>query len=41
MGAISASYNNNPEQASQALNMNCNGFYITGGGGGVIILEEL
>ncbi len=40
MGAMSSSYNDMPEKAARAYDANRDGFVI-GGGGGVLVLEEL
>ena len=40
MGALSSKYNDTPEKASRAYDVNRDGFVISGGGG-VLILEEL
>lgn len=40
MGAMSSKYNDTPERASRAFDANRDGFVI-GGGGGVVVLEEL
>lgn len=40
MGAMSSKYNDTPEKASRAYDINRDGFVITGGGG-VLVLEEL
>lgn len=40
MGAMSSSYNDTPEKAARAYDANRDGFVI-GGGGGVLVLEEL
>ncbi len=40
MGALSSKYNNTPERASRAYDVNRDGFVISGGGG-CIVLEEL
>lgn len=40
MGAMSSSYNDTPEKAARAYDANRDGFVI-GGGGGVVVLEEL
>lgn len=40
MGAMSSKYNETPEQASRAYDVNRDGFVIAGGGG-VLVLEEL
>lgn len=40
MGAMSSKYNETPEQASRAFDVNRDGFVISGGGG-VLVLEEL
>lgn len=40
MGALSSKYNDTPEKASRAYDINRDGFVISGGGG-VLILEEL
>lgn len=40
MGAMSSNYNDTPEKAARAYDANRDGFVI-GGGGGVLVLEEL
>lgn len=40
MGAMSSAYNDTPEKAARAYDANRDGFVI-GGGGGVLVLEEL
>ncbi len=40
MGAMSSKYNDTPEKASRAYDVNRDGFVITGGGG-IVVLEEL
>lgn len=40
MGAMSSKYNDTPEKASRAYDVNRDGFVISGGGG-VLVLEEL
>ncbi|SFC35887.1 beta-ketoacyl-ACP synthase I [Tropicimonas isoalkanivorans] len=40
MGAMSSKYNDTPEAASRAFDANRDGFVI-GGGGGILVLEEL
>lgn len=40
MGALSSKYNDTPEKASRAYDVNRDGFVIAGGGG-VLVLEEL
>ncbi|NHX27377.1 beta-ketoacyl-ACP synthase I, partial [Escherichia coli] len=40
MGAMSSKYNDAPETASRPFDATCDGFVI-GGGGGVLVLEEL
>jgi 3-oxoacyl-[acyl-carrier-protein] synthase-1 len=40
MGAMSSKYNDAPQQASRAFDVNRDGFVIAGGGG-VVVLEEL
>lgn len=40
MGALSAGYNDRPQQASRAYDANRDGFVISGGGG-IVVLEEL
>ncbi|WP_068109793.1 beta-ketoacyl-ACP synthase II [Tropicimonas marinistellae] len=40
MGAMSSKYNDSPETASRAFDANRDGFVI-GGGGGIVVLEEL
>ena len=40
MGAMSSKYNDTPEKASRAFDVNRDGFVIAGGGG-VVVLEEL
>jgi 3-oxoacyl-[acyl-carrier-protein] synthase-1 len=40
MGAMSSKYNETPEKASRAFDVNRDGFVISGGGG-VVVLEEL
>lgn len=40
MGAMSSKYNDTPQKASRAFDANRDGFVI-GGGGGIVVLEEL
>ena len=40
MGALSSKYNDTPQKASRAFDANRDGFVI-GGGGGIVVLEEL
>ncbi|MFT3810225.1 MAG: beta-ketoacyl-ACP synthase I [Micropepsaceae bacterium] len=40
MGAMSSKYNDTPERASRAYDVNRDGFVISGGGG-IVVLEEL
>ena len=41
MGAMSSKYNASPESASRAYDLNRDGFVISAGGGGILVLEEL
>ncbi len=41
MGAMSSKYNDTPEKASRAFDANRDGFVIGGGGGAIVVLEDL